>query len=172
MRQKLLLLAAVFFGVLAFMFTFKQISLEKQKIMESAADVEVIRVVRDLTGGQKITEDDIEKYTTKRYAGAAVSGEIPWRQKNNILDLPVRNHIPANRILMWNDFEDRISSGQTGMTAVVRPGFRAVSIPVDTVSSVTGLVRPNNYVDLIGTFRFPDAKGDASLDTVTNFFMI
>ena len=39
-----------------------------------------------------------------------------------------------------------------------QPGKRAV---------VTGLVQPNNYVDLIGTFRFPDTRGDSSLDTIT-----
>ena len=32
---------------------------------------------------------------------------------------------------------------------------------------MTGLVQPNNYVDLIGTFRFPDTRGDSSLDTIT-----
>lgn len=167
MKQKFLVLAAVFFGILAFMFTFQQINQEKRKIMESAVDVDVIRVVRELTGGQKLKEEDIAKYTVKRYAGSAVSREIPWTQKDKILDLPVRSHISPNTILTWNDFEDRISSGQSGMAALVRPGFRAVSIPVDTVSSVTGLVQPNNYVDLIGTFRFPDTKGDAALDTVT-----
>ena len=46
MKQKLLLLAAVFFGVMAFMFTFQQINAEKKKIMESAMDVDVIRVVK------------------------------------------------------------------------------------------------------------------------------
>ena len=167
MKQKLLLLTAVFFGVLAFMFTFQQINAEKRKIMESAINVDVIRLVRELTSGQKLKESDIAKYTVKRYAGSAVSREIPWSQKDRILDLAVRSRIPANTILTWNDFEDNISPGQTGMSALVRPGFRAISIPVDTVSSVTGLIRPNNFVDLIGTFRFPDAKGDAALDTVT-----
>ena len=167
MKQKLLLLAAVFFGVMAFMFTFQQINAEKKKIMESAMDVDVIRVVRELTSGQKLKESDIAKYTVKRYAGTALTRDIPWQQKDRILDLTVRSRIPANTILTWNDFEDRVSSGQTGMTALIRPGFRAVSIPVDTVTSVTGLIRPNNFVDLIGTFRFPDAKGDAALDTVT-----
>jgi pilus assembly protein CpaB len=167
MKQKLLLLAAVFFGVLAFMFTFQQINQEKRKIMESAVDVDVIRLIHELSAGEKIKESDIEKYTVKRFAGSTLSSEIPWKQKDNILDLPVRSHLPANRILAWNDFDDRIAPGQTGMTAIVRPGFRAISVPVDTVSSVTGLIRPNNYVDLIGTFRFPDARGDAALDTVT-----
>ena len=75
--------------------------------------------------------------------------------------------IPAGTLLQWDDLKSAQSSGRTGLTSLIRPGFRAVSISVDSTSSVTGLVQPNNYVDLIGTFRFPDARGDASLDTIT-----
>ena len=168
MRQKLLLLAAVFFGILAFMFTFQQINQEKQKIMASAENVDVIRVVHEVASGEKLKEEYIEKYTVKRFVGGPPSSEIPWKQKDNILNLPVQSYISPDHILVWSDFDvKQVAPGQSGMTAIVRPGFRAVSVPVDTVSSVTGLVRPNTYVDLIGTFRFPDAKGDASMDTVT-----
>ena len=60
-----------------------------------------------------------------------------------------------------------LTSGKTGLTSLNRPGYRAISISVDATSSVTGLVQPNNYVDLIGTFRFPDTRGGSSLDTIT-----
>ena len=42
-----------------------------------------------------------------------------------------------------------------------------MSIPVDPVSSVNNLIQPNDNVDVLGTFRFPDLRGDNSLDTVT-----
>ena len=50
---------------------------------------------------------------------------------------------------------------------MVRRGYRAVSIPVDITSSVNNLIQPQDNVDVIGTFRFPDLKGDSALDTVT-----
>ena len=42
-----------------------------------------------------------------------------------------------------------------------------MAIPVDPVSSVNNLIQPNDNVDVIGTFRFPDVRGDSALDTVT-----
>ena len=67
MKQKLLLLGAVFFGILAFMFTYRQITLERQKIQGEAQDVYLIQVVKDIPEGEKITEDMIRQKREKRF---------------------------------------------------------------------------------------------------------
>ena len=170
MKQKLLLLGAVFFGVLAFMFTFHQINLEKSKIRGEAQDIYLIQVVRDLAENEKITEDAIREIKVRRFRNnleSSASREIEYDRKNMVIGREVRSLIQAGSILQWTDLKTSLSSGRSGLTALVRPGYRAISIPVDSTSSVTGLVQPNNYVDLIGTFRFPDTKGDSSLDTIT-----
>ncbi|MBO4648895.1 MAG: Flp pilus assembly protein CpaB [Lentisphaeria bacterium] len=170
MKQKLLLLGAVFFGVLAFMFTFHQINLEKSKIRGEAQDVYLIQVVRDLAENEKITEDAIREIKVRRFRNAMETSalrEIEYDRKNMVIGREVRSLIQAGSILQWTDLKTSLSSGRSGLTALVRPGYRAISIAVDSTSSVTGLVQPNNYVDLIGTFRFPDARGDSSLDTIT-----
>ena len=167
MKQKLLLLGAVFFGVLAFMFTFHQINIEKSKIHGEAQDVYLIQVTRDLGENEKITEDAIREIKIKRFSKEAMGREIEYDRRNMVIGREVRSLIPAGTILQWTDLKTSFSSGRSGLTAQIRPGYRAISIPVDATSSVTGLVQPNNYVDLIGTFRFPDAKGDSSLDTTT-----
>ncbi len=41
------------------------------------------------------------------------------------------------------------------LSTAVRPGFRAITINVDDAASVGRWVRPNDIVDLIGTFRDP-----------------
>lgn len=169
MKQKLLLLGAVFFGVLAFMFTFHQINLEKSKIRGEAKDVYLIGVTRDISEGEKITEDAIREVKVRRFVnGEGMSGrEIEYDRRNMVIGREVRSLIQAGSFLQWTDLKTSMSSGKSGLTALVRNGYRAVSIAVDVTSSVTGLVQPNNYVDIIGTFRFPDSRGDASLDTVT-----
>ena len=170
MKQKLLLLGAVFFGVLAFMFTFHQINVEKSRIRGEAQDVYLIQVVRDLAENEKITEDAIREIKVRRFRNSMESSalrEIEYDRKNMVIGREVRSLIQAGSILQWTDLKTSLSSGRSGLTALIRPGCRAISIPVDATSSVTGLVQPNNYVDIIGTFRFPDAKGDSSLDTVT-----
>ena len=55
MKQKLLLLAAVFFGVMAFMLTFQQINQEKRKIQAATTEVAVLVVTRDIAENEPIT---------------------------------------------------------------------------------------------------------------------
>ncbi len=168
MRQKLLLLAAVFFGVLAFMFTYHQINLEKQKIQGSAIDFWAIQVIKDMAEGDKLTDDNIRLIKTRRFANSpALSREIPGNKKDMVIDRQVQVPLAAGHTLEWTDLKSSIASGRSGLSALVRPGFRAISIAVDSTASVTGLIQPNNQVDLIGTFKFPDMKGDSALDTIT-----
>ena len=168
MRQKILMLAAVFFGVLAFIFTYQQIKQERSKIMNSAVRVRLIRMKTDVAEGDKLMESDIEMYEGMRFANAAANTlEIPWDRRNDVIGSPVRAMVRRGDILTWRDFKQVFTKERTGLPAQTRSGWRAVSIPVSSVSSVSGLIRPNNFVDVIGTFHFPDAKGDSSLDTVT-----
>ena len=167
MRQKLLMLAAVFFGVLAFIFTYQQIKQERSKIMNSAVRVRLIKMKTDVAEGDKLMESDIEMYDAMRFAGSANTLEIPWDRRNDIIGSPLRSMVRKGDILTWRDFKQVFTKERTGLPAQTRSGWRAVSIPVSSVTSVSGLIRPNNFVDVIGTFHFPDARGDSSLDTVT-----
>ena len=168
MKQKLLMLAAVFFGVLAFIFAYQQIKQERSKIMNSAIRVRLIRVKADMSEGDKLMETDIEMYETMRFVNAAANTlEIPWDRRNDVIGSPLRSGVRRGDILNWRDFKQVFTKDRTGLPAQTRSGWRAISIPVSSVTSVSGLIRPNNFVDVIGTFHFPDARGDSSLDTVT-----
>lgn len=167
MKQKLLLLGAVLFGVLAFMFTFSQINKEKARLQGETYKIYLVQVARDIPEGEKITEDMIQKKLVQRFRNARYEREIPYDRRSLVIGREAQSLIRAGTLLQWSDLKVSLTSGKTGLTSLIRPGYRAISISVDATSSVTGLVQPNNYVDLIGTFRFPDTRGDSSLDTIT-----
>lgn len=168
MRQKLLLLAAVFFGVLAFMFTYQQINLEKKRIQGEATEVAVLQATKDMPDGEKLTEECLRPIKVKRFSATLGSSrEVPAEMRNMILDRQLQFPITAGQIIQWSDLKSAVSSGRGGLTSLIQTGYRAISIPVDSTASVTGLVQPNNYVDLVGTFKFPDMKGDSAYDTIT-----
>ena len=162
MKQKLLLLGAVLFGVLAFMFTFSQINKEKARLQGETYKIYLIQVARDIPEGEKITEDMIQKKLVQRFRNARYEREIPYDRRSLVIGREAQSLIRAGTLLQWSDLKVSLTSGKTGLTSLIRPGYRAISISVDATSSVTGLVQPNNYVDLIGTFRFPDTRGDSS----------
>jgi len=47
------------------------------------------------------------------------------------------------------------------------PGKRAVTINVDSISGVGGLIKPGDYVDIMGTFALPNPTGEKATVTVT-----
>jgi pilus assembly protein CpaB len=167
MRQKLLLVTAVFFGILAFVLTYQQIQAEKQRIRGEAEVVYVIRLAKDIAPNEELKEIDLLKAKTERFRGAAASArEIPWESSLKIIGRKLRASMDKGQVLQWDDLKPA-SRKFSGLTGIVPPGYRAISIPVDTTSSVTNLINPDDHIDIIGTFRFPEMKSDQALDTIT-----
>ena len=165
MKQKLLLVAAVFFGLLAFVLTYQQIDMERRKALGAAEFKSLIIIHKPMARGEIIKAADIELVQERRFKQQNYR-EIPWEQRGTIIGRTLDVNTERNHILLWSDLKPA-SSRKEGLNSIVPMGYRAISISVDTVSSVSGLIRPGNNVDIIGTFRFPDMKGDQSLDTIT-----
>ena len=166
MRQQMLLVLAVIFGLLAFVLTYQQIEAEKRRISGDSETAILIQVTRNMVEGETLTEKDVARYTVKRRREAmANSREIPWSQLYKVVNHKLDTSINRGQILQTTDL--KFGSRRNGFSGVVQDGWRAVSIPVDPVSSVNNLIQPNDNVDVIGTFRFPDVRGDSALDTVT-----
>ncbi|OGV34425.1 MAG: Flp pilus assembly protein CpaB [Lentisphaerae bacterium GWF2_45_14] len=165
MRQKMLLLAAVFFGVLAFLLTFHQIKVEREKALGEARTVEVVVLTKDKVADEDITLNDIEPMKVKRFKSTG-DRDVPWTHKNVILNQKLATSLNKGAVLQWSDFQ-LATKGAKGLSDFITQGDRAVSISVDVTSSVTGLISPGDNVDIIGTFRFPEMKGDKTLDTLT-----
>ena len=166
MRQRMLLVLAVVFGLLAFVLTYQQIEAEKRRISGDSETAILIQVTRNMVEGETLTEKDVARYTVKRRREAmANSREIPWSQLYKVVNHKLDTSINRGQILQTTDL--KFGSRRNGFSGIVQDGWRAVSIPVDPVSSVNNLIQPNDNVDVIGTFRFPDVRGDSALDTVT-----
>ena len=167
MRQKLLLLAAVIFGVLAFFLTHSYIKNERDKLRARTKSIVLVRIKNNMIEGDSIKRTDIEQYKTERFS-TQKSDEIKWRDINrDVLKHKLSHYIEAGMILRYSDLQPERIRKQDGLAGIIKPGERAISISVDSTSSVTSLIRPGNSVDIIGTFRFPDTKGDRSMDMIT-----
>jgi pilus assembly protein CpaB len=67
---------------------------------------------------------------------------------------------------MWS-YVDMPDHGRAGLATMVKPGLRAISIAVSGPSAVSGLVQPNDRVDILGTFTFPSRKKNGDTEAVT-----
>jgi len=167
MRQKLLLLAAVVFGVLAFFLTYKQLQYEKNKLKARTKKVRLIRMKATRIEGDSIETGDIEPYETERFK-TNTSDEISWRnRKTDALKHKLDQVVARGTILRYSDLQPEKIRQKDGLAGIINPGQRAISISVDSTSSVNNLIKPGDSVDIIGTFRFPEMKGDRSMDVIT-----
>lgn len=173
MKQKLLLVTALFFGVLAFILTYYQIKLERDKALGAAQKVTLIKMKVTKVEDDKININDLEAVETKRFiVDSKRNPEVEWKDRNDIVGKPLDVTVEKGEVLKWYQIKTEKSGRGEGLASLIsKPKdnryFRAVSIAVDTTSSVTNLVKPGHNVDIIGTFRFPEMKGDKSLDTLT-----
>lgn len=165
MRQKLLLVAAVFFGLLAFVLTYQQIEAERNKALGATVFRDLVIMAKPMARGDVIQAGDIKRLRQRRFK-TNVYSEVPWEQRESIVGRVMEVAVPRDHVLEWSDLKPA-SRKKSGLAAIIPMEERAVSIPVDTISSVSGLINPGNNVDIIGTFRFPEAKGDQALDTIT-----
>lgn len=79
--------------------------------------------------------------------------------------------IEGGQPILWQDLGvDAAGSAGGGLAEVVRERERAISIPVDEVSSVSNLVRPNDHVDILGTFSA--SGGEVTLTLLQNVTVI
>lgn len=166
MKQKLLLLGAVFFGFLAFMLSYNQLQYEKRRIIGTAETVLLVQLKNTKTAGEELRDTDITRVEVKRLPSKALANrEILWKDRYAAIGRQLETTVNAGQILLHTDLKP--INQRHGFNSIIPSGQRAISIPVDTTGAVTNLVGPNDNVDVIGTFRFPDLRGDSSLDTVT-----
>jgi pilus assembly protein CpaB len=161
-----MIVLAVFFGFAAFLLTQYQIRLAREKALGAAKDIVLIKVKRSLTQGEKVEVSDIESFTTKRFLDSG-QVEVEWRDKNSVIGRKLNSSLIKGEVIKWYQLDEDYSAKKEGLAGIIPMGLRAISIAVDTTSSVTGLVKPGQHVDIIGTFHFPDMKGDKTLDTIT-----
>jgi pilus assembly protein CpaB len=167
MRQKLLLVVAVFFGIVAFALTFLQINEAKRRIEGSAVELRLVKLTHDIVEGEVIKKADIAIEVKKRLRKERQNPrQILWSQHKLLIGRKMDNTMRKGSVLQWDDLA-QASQRRSGLAGYMPTDTRAVTISVDSTSSVNNMIKPGDQVDIIGTFRFPEMRGDRSLDTMT-----
>lgn len=164
MKQKIVLIIAGGMGLLAFILTRVYIQAERAEIYRNAARTRVVVARQNMAAGTEISADSI---TTEEVFETGVNRQ-DFRADNRdlLLGRTLRYPVAAGDTLSWIHVGMNID-GVDSLAPTVRTGMRAISIPVSAETSVSGLVRPNDRVDIIGTFSFVDERNPAEMETVT-----
>jgi pilus assembly protein CpaB len=126
--------------------------------------VEVITASRPLVEKSVIDEGGIVvERIPRRYAHR---NSIKAQDRELILGQQTLNPVEKGQALLWNDLG--VSESQGGFSGIIREKERAIAIPADESSAVAGLLKPNDHVDIIGTFIPEGERRSATVTLLQN----
>jgi pilus assembly protein CpaB len=164
MKQKWMFGIAIVVGILAFMLSHAYLRKERERLYAGAEQVKVVAAAVDLPAGTVLRNEDIGTVSVYKTAigNQAIFPDDAAMIIGKRLSLPVNRREPV----LWSSVEmpERMRGG---LSTMVKPGLRAVSLGIGGVSAVSGLVQPNDRVDILGTFSFPSEVNPAQMETVT-----
>ena len=160
MKRKIVLIASLAAGVLAALLTRFYIAAKDAEVREMTDSIrrrygtmEVLCLKRDLPSGTVLQKEDIGAMDK---LGVGLRGQALTR--DNLSDAIGRKLLVGHRrgeVLFWHDLEGGNPTAG-GLSADIKKQMRAVSINCAGAASVSGMVKPNDHVDVIGTFDLSD----------------
>ena len=161
MKRQVVLIISLVAGLIAALLTRtyltvkeNEIRAEKERLIKKYGTIEVITFKRDVPSGTVLSKADIEPRLAPALGlrGQAVTDEA------DVLGRKIIVGHKAREVVFWSDVEGGDPRAK-GLSADVKRQMRAMSINVNGAASVSGMIKPNDHVDVIGTFNFPDDEG-------------
>jgi pilus assembly protein CpaB len=128
-------------------------TLPKEVVKVEAEAVPVVVAKVDLAWGTKLDKDMIK---TTPYLKESIPGEIfsdPKALEGRILVVPIKQNEPLTQSKLA---PEDVKVG--GVSAILKPGKRAIAVKGDKVIGISGLIQPGNIVDVLVTLKDPRSK--------------
>jgi pilus assembly protein CpaB len=120
--------------------------------------VRIVAATKDLPIGKRLEASDLKMISVDR-------NDVPkgaFLKTADLVDRAVAVPMSMNEAVLASKLAGR-GSGD-GLTALIEPGMRAVSVQVNEISGVSGFVQPGTRVDVLFTRVF--SNGDAATTTI------
>ncbi len=171
MKQKLIPIIAVVIGIVAFILTSQylkakvdEVQKAKELIYKNAKMVEVVVARNNIPSGTTISADDL---AAKDFFEAQLPDRVVMRSEYKyIVGKKAESEISAKKPILW-DYIVGGSATHTGLAPKIKPGMRAISLPIGGANAVSGMIQPNNQIDVLGTFNMPLKTNPTQTETVT-----
>jgi len=119
---------------------------------------QVVAAAQDLPVGKRIMASDVKLVAIDRK-------DLPkgvFLKTAEVIDRAVTVPMTTNELLLTGKISAK-GRGE-GLTALIEPGTRAVSVQVNEISGVSGFIQPGTHVDVLFTRSF--SNGDAATTTI------
>jgi len=164
MKDKAILIAAMVIGLLAFWLTNQYLTKAREALYKGAEKIKVVVADKQLPAGTVLRVQDLAQQS--EFKSAVGENVVLPEHFNRVLGKRLRYSLKPKEPLWWSYIE-MPARGREGLAPMIQSGLRAISISVGGAAAVSGLVRPNDHVDILGTFSFPARDGSGEMESVT-----
>ena len=164
MKNKLILIVALLIGGLAFVMNSSYLIKERDALYEGAEKVKVIVAKQDLPSMTVLTIEDL--VLRDEFKSAVGRNAFFEKDLSSLLGRKLKYPIKRGDPLLWSQV-DMPRQIKSGLSPVIEKGKRAISLSISGASAVSGLVKPNDNVDILGTFTMPSRTNPQLVESVT-----
>lgn len=161
---------AVACGLLAVLLVNTYITTKEKAIYKGMEMVPVIVITQDTEAGQKITTQIIAKRNVPKkflHTNAILAKDFEL-----LIGQKLVHPMKRGDTVLWTSLSSEVERLKTGLTDTVTKGERALSIAVDEVSGVSGLIKPNDHIDILCTVRSDISEEEATITLLQNITVL
>ncbi|MBT3193421.1 MAG: Flp pilus assembly protein CpaB [Verrucomicrobia bacterium] len=171
MKEKVILVVSLIFGLAALLLTThylkgKEAEFNRRiaEVYRGARKVNVVVASDKIPGGTVLTKKDLA--VADVFESAAGSHAVRRDDVQQVLGKKVMFPVERGDVISWAFIEGGIPT-TGGLSSLITPGLRAISLSVGGASAVSGMIQPKDNVDVLGTFAFPSQDTPGQMETVT-----
>jgi pilus assembly protein CpaB len=162
------LLVGLVLGVVAFVVGWSGLQKAKADARKGFNLTPVIVAAVDISEGATVTMEMVSQRSIPETF--VTSSVIKPDSASYVIGQKVMVSLQAGDPLLWSQFETSRASER--LTNKVLKRTRAITIEAKTTTAVGGWVRPNDHVDIVGTFKDPDSNEQVALTVLQNVVVL
>jgi pilus assembly protein CpaB len=168
LKGKTPLFIALGLGLLAGLIAWSAIKKKEADVRRGWNLVPVVVATQDIPEGTVITFDMIsQRQVPEQFVTSSV---VKPDSANYVVGQKVLVALQTGDPLLWSQFENTKAAER--LSTKVQKKMRAVTIDARNTTSVGGWVRPNDHVDVIGTFRDPQTDENVAVTLLQNVIVL
>lgn len=168
LKGKTPLVVALVLGLLAGVIAYSAIKKKEADVRRGWNLVPVVVAAQDIPEGTVVTFEMISQRSVPEQF--VTSSVVKPDSASYVVNQKVLVALQAGDPLLWSQFETTKAAER--LSSKVQKKGRAITIETKRTTSVGGWVRPNDHVDVIGTFRDPQSDEQVSVTLLQNVIVL
>ena len=156
-------------GGSTFLYKWLQMKTAPQEVVQKvdAEAVNVVVAVVDLPWGTKLQKDMLKTVPFLKESLPNGYQSDPAKLENRVVISPLK---ATEAVLESRLAPESVTVG--GVSAVIKPGMRAIAVKGDKVIGISGFIKPGNRVDVLTTLKDPRTKQETTKMVLSNVLVL